>query len=63
MAYSTPRLTPYGSVSARTGVFGAVSAGDTLVNENGQTVLSGQLSIDACAESGGKCICTDNGTC
>lgn len=61
--YETPKLSAFGSVASRTLVFGGPSAGDVLVNETGQTVLSGQLSIDACAEAGDKCICSDNGTC
>jgi hypothetical protein len=63
MAYSTPQLTRYGSVSARTGVFGALSTGDVLLDESGNVVARGVLSIDACAQEGGKCICTDEGTC
>jgi hypothetical protein len=63
MAYTTPRLTPYGSVSARTGIFGGPSTGDVLIDESGNITLELGLSIDACAEAGGKCICTDEGTC
>jgi hypothetical protein len=63
MQYQTPRLVAFGSVARKTLIFGAASAGDVLLDKNGEIVLEDDLSIDACAERDGKCICVDNSTC
>ena len=56
--YSTPELTVHGSLVNITGVFGGPSPQDVLVDPNGNVVLEGDQSIDACAEIDGECIVT-----
>lgn len=46
--YNTPTLTEYGSIADLTGIFGNVSTGDILVDDNGNVVQTGNQSIDAC---------------
>lgn len=46
--YTPPTLTDYGDVADLTGIFGAASTGDVLVDTNGNVVQEGNLSIDAC---------------
>lgn len=56
--YSTPELTSHGSLVKITGIFGGPSSQDVLVDPNGNVVLEGDQSIDACAEVSGSCIVT-----
>jgi hypothetical protein len=46
--YTSPAVEAYGSVAALTGLFGSQQIQDVLVNPQGQVVLTGQGSIDAC---------------
>jgi hypothetical protein len=47
-SYLQPQLAEHGSVAALTGLFGSQQVQDVLVNPQGQVVLTGTGSIDAC---------------
>ena len=47
-SYSPPEITDYGDVTDITGIFGSASTGDVLVDVNGNVVMEGTGSIDAC---------------
>ena len=57
-AYTPPEFTAHGSLVKITGIFGGPSPQDVLVDPNGNVVLEGDQSIDACAEVAGNCIVT-----
>ena len=56
--YMSPEFTKHGSLEKITGIFGGPSSQDVLVDPNGNVVLEGDQSIDACAEVAGDCIVT-----
>lgn len=47
--YQMPRLTLLGDIAELTGIFGNAFTGDVLVDQNGNVVQRGNLSISACA--------------
>ena len=57
--YSSPTLTDYGSIVELTGIFGDAFTGDVLIDQNGDVVQTGDLSIDACASEDLE-VCTIN---
>ena len=61
--YFAPDFVEYGSLAKLTGIFVTPGPGDVVVNTSGNVIGSGTGSVDACAKDGGKCKCTDNGTC
>lgn len=59
--YLPPELTDYGNVENLTGIFGAFTPGDVLVDENGNVVEVGDGEYDACVLPGGIIVAGDWG--
>ena len=61
--YFAPDFVEYGSLASLTGILNAGGPGDVQITTTGNATGTGTGSVDICAEDGGKCKCTDNGTC